>query len=98
MRAGDLFQPQHRRRRNHATRHADRVFATPDRLYAKHYASIWDGDLYRVELVGEWQPSSEDPIESFHAPAARVTEVVDRGVVLNLTERKQLARKWTAAA
>lgn len=94
--AGDLFEPRHRRRRNCATRNADRVFATPDPLYASHYASTWNGDLYRVELVGDWRPSVEDPIESFHAPAARVTEVVDRGVVLDLAEQKRLSRKWKA--
>ncbi|MET8430086.1 hypothetical protein [Nocardia sp. NPDC004860] len=68
------------------------MFATPDRLDAKHYASTWNGDLYRVALMGEWQASVEDPIESFHAPAAPVTEVVDRGVVLDLAEQKLLSR------
>ena len=97
LRAGDLFQPHHRRRRNRTVQHPDRVFATPDRLYAKHYAQFWNGDLYRVELMGEWKPSATDPIESFHAPAARVTEVIDRGVALTELERRRLSRRWAAA-
>ena len=39
------------------------MYATTDRLYAKHYASLWGrGDLYRVEPVGELLESTEDLI------------------------------------
>lgn len=75
-----------------------RVYATTNRLYAKHYASLWGrGDLYRVEPVGELERSTEDSIESFFAPSLRVASVLDRVVLLTNSERRRLAREWEAA-
>ncbi len=76
----------------------DRVYATSNRLYAKHYASLWGrGDLYRVSPVGELEPSTEDSIESFTAPAWRVESILDRAVLLTDSERRRLSREWSAA-
>lgn len=76
----------------------DRVYATGHRLYAKYHASLWGrGDLYRVEAVGDVQPSSEDSIPSVHAPALRVVAVVDRAVLLTHSERRRLYREWGIA-
>ena len=75
-----------------------RVYFTTHRLYAKHYASLWGrGDLYRVEAVGDVAPSLEDTIESFTAPALRVVAVLDRAVLLTMTERRRLYREWGEA-
>jgi hypothetical protein len=76
----------------------DRVYATSSRLYAKHYASLWGrGDLYRVEPVGEPEPSTEDSIDSICAPSLRVAAVLDRAVLLTDSERRRLHREWLAA-
>lgn len=76
----------------------DRVYATSNRMYAKHYASLWGyGDLYRVDPVGDLESSTEDTIESWHAPALRVVAVIDRAVLLTPAERRRLFREWTAA-
>jgi hypothetical protein len=77
---------------------ADRVYCTTNRLYAKHYASLWGrGDLYRVEPVGSILRSDEDTIPSFHAGALRVVAVHDRAVLLTWSERRRLFREWSAA-
>lgn len=76
----------------------DQVYATTDRLYAKHYASLWGrGDLYRVAPVGDLTRSTEDSVESYTAPALRVVAVLDRAVLLTMTERRRLFRRWSAA-
>lgn len=78
--------------------HADQVYCTTDRLYAKHYASLWGrGDLYRVEPIGEMEPSTEDTMPSFHAPMLRVVAVIDRAVLLTPSERRRLYREWGKA-
>lgn len=75
-----------------------RVYLTTSRLYAKHYASLWGrGDLYRVEPVGDVEPSSEDTIETVTASAARVLSVYERAVLLTMSERRRLLREWSAA-
>lgn len=75
-----------------------RVYMTSDREYARHYASLWGrGDLYRVEPVGDVARSTEDTIESWTAPAARVIAVYDRAVLLTWSQRRALHRRWTAA-
>jgi hypothetical protein len=76
----------------------DRVYLTPERLYARHYASLYGrGDLYRVEPVGELQRSTEDTVETWTAPAARVVAALDRAVVLSPSERRRLYRLWGKA-
>lgn len=78
--------------------HQDRVYVTTNRLYAKHHASLWGrGDLYRVEAVGDLVRSTEDTIETYTAPAARVLAAYDRAVLLTWTERRRLDREWAAA-
>ena len=78
--------------------HEDRVYATTNRLYAKHYASLWGrGDLYRVEPVGELAASTEDSIETFTATALRVASIYERAVLLTMSERRRLAREWGSA-
>lgn len=77
---------------------AGRVYATEHRLYAKYHASLWGrGDLYRVEPVGDVQPSDEDSIPSVHTPALIVVAVVDRAVLLTDSERRRLYREWGIA-
>ena len=78
--------------------HQDRVYLTPVREYASHYASlVGRGDLYRVDPVGELLHSSEDTIETWTAPTARVLAVVERAVLLTPTQRRRLLRIWTSA-
>lgn len=75
------------------------VYATTSRLYALHYASLWGrGDLYRVRLdPAAAQRSSEDTIESWHAPSAVIVAVLDRAVLLTAGQRRALMREWSAA-
>lgn len=76
----------------------DRVYATTHRLYAKHYASLYGrGDLYRVEPVGDVETSTEDTIHTVTAPAFRIVAVLDRAVLLTMSERRRLYREWGAA-
>lgn len=76
----------------------DRVYLTTERLYAKHYASLYGrGWLYRVEPVGEVEPSTEDTIPTFLAPTARVLSVYERAVLLTMSERRRLYRMWSLA-
>lgn len=76
----------------------DMVYATPNRLYAKHYASLWGrGDLYRVDPVGPAERSDEDTIDTWCAPRLRVIAALDRAVLLTMAERRRLMREWTAA-
>lgn len=78
--------------------HADRVYLTPERLYARYYASLYGrGDLYQVEAVGELQRSTEDNVETWIAPAARILVALDRAVRLTPGERRRLHRIWGAA-
>lgn len=78
--------------------HPDRVYATPSRLYARHYASLWGrGWLYGVTPTGPVERSSEDSIETYHAPGWRVVSVLERAVLLTWSERRRLWREWEAA-
>lgn len=78
--------------------HPDLVYATPHRLYAAHYASLFGrGDLYRVTPVGQAHRSTEDSIETWCAPQMRVVAVVDRAVALTWPQRRRLLREWGAA-
>ena len=75
-----------------------RVYLTPERAYARYYASLYGrGDLYRVEPVGELVRSTEDTFETWTATAARVVAAVDRAVLLTQGERRRLYRLWGAA-
>ena len=78
--------------------HGDRVYLTPVREYARHYASLWGrGDLYRVEAVGDLVQSTEDTVETWTAPAARVLAVVERAVLMTMAQRRRLNRIWAAS-
>lgn len=75
--------------------HPDRVYVTTDREYARHYASLYGyGDLYRVDPVGQIEPSSEDLFATWTVPAARVLAVYDRAVLLTPGQRRALYRRW----
>lgn len=77
---------------------ADQVYLTPIREYARFHASLYGrGDLYRVEPVGDVERSTEDTIETWTAPTARVVAVVERYVLLTPGQRRQINRIWTAA-
>ena len=81
-----------------ASAETGRVYLTTDRLYARHYASLYGrGDLYRVEPVGGVEASVEDSIPTWTSPAARVVAVVDRAVLLTDKERRRLWRDWGTA-
>lgn len=74
------------------------VYFTTNRLYAKFHASMYGrGDLYRVEPIGEVTRSTEDSLETFTAPAARILSVYERAVQLTWTERRRLDREWAEA-
>lgn len=76
----------------------DRVYATTHRLYAKHFASLWGrGDLYRVITDGQVEPSTEDSFESYCAERLFVAAVLDRSVLLTMSERRRLFREWGEA-
>lgn len=76
----------------------DGVYFTTDKLYAKHYASLYGaGDLYKVEPVGEVQRSEEDSYATWIAPQARIVGVVERAVRLTGKERRRLNRDWAKA-
>ena len=78
--------------------HQDVVYMTTNRLYAKHYASLYGrGDLYQVLPVGAIAPSLEDTIETFMASSAVVTAVYERAVLLTASERRRLFREWGKA-
>ena len=78
--------------------HEDRVYLTPERSYARYYASLYGrGDLYQVEAIGHLQRSTEDTVETWTAPAARVLVAVDRAVLLTMGERRRLYRAWGSA-
>lgn len=70
------------------------VYVTTDREYAEWYAARSRGDLYRVEAVGELEPSEEDPFPSWTVPEAVVVEVLRRRVRLDRRARRSLLRRW----
>jgi hypothetical protein len=75
----------------------DHVYVTADREYARFYASMWGyGDLYRVQPVGDLTPSIEDHFPTWTAPAAVVIAVYARAVLLTMTQRRALYRRWMA--
>lgn len=76
----------------------DRVYLTPDRAYARYYASLTGrGDLYVVEPLGDLEPSAEDTLPTATAPAARIVAVYDRAVRLTDGQRRALLRRWIEA-
>lgn len=77
---------------------ADRVYVTADKAYARYYASLYGrGDLYEVEPVGGVEPSMEDPFPTFVVPTARVVNVVQRAVLLRMSQRRELYLRWAKA-
>lgn len=79
-------------------RHQDRVYLTTERWYAQYYASLFGrGDLYQVEPIGDLERSTEDNVESWTAPAARIIAVLDRAVLLTPSQRRRLAILWGRA-
>lgn len=77
------------------TVHPDRIYITSDREYARFYASkYWRGDLYKVEPVGELEPSAEDYFPTWTVASARVIHAYARCVTLTDTQRRALLRRW----
>jgi hypothetical protein len=74
----------------------DRVYITPNRDYARFYASRYPrGDLYVVEPIGDLvYVGDEDPTPTFAAPAARIRAVYDRAVQLNPSQRRAVLRMF----
>lgn len=79
-------------------RRPDRVYLTTERWYAQYYASLFGrGDLYQVEPIGDLERSTEDNVESWTAPAARIIAVLDRAVLLTPSQRRRIALLWGRA-
>jgi hypothetical protein len=71
------------------------VYATNDREYARWYASrAVKGWLYRVELLGDVEPSTEDPFPTWRARSARIHAVPERNIVLSMAERRRIFLRW----
>ncbi len=70
------------------------VYATNDRSYARYYAAIVSGDLYRVQLAGGVERSVEDSFPSWRGRKARVLSVAERKVVLSPLEIERLWDRW----
>jgi len=80
------------------TERPDRVYITPDREYARFYASKYPtGDLYVVEPVGDMETSTEDPFPTIVVPAARVITVYSRAIRLTTGQRRTLTNRWERA-
>lgn len=74
------------------------VYVTTDREYAMFYASMWGfGDLYCVEPIGELTSSDEDHFPSWTCASARVVSVYKRAILLTMTQRRRLMRRWEQA-
>ena len=53
------------------------------------------GSLYRVKLLGDVEPSPEDPhFPSWRGRRAVVLRVVERNITLTHTERRRLFLQW----
>ena len=79
------------------SRHPDKIYLTTSREYARFYAALSRGDLYRVSPVGPVQRSAEDTIATYMASSARVVAVYARAVTLTWSQRRALHREWKAA-
>lgn len=73
------------------------LHVTTSELYARYYAAVRGGDLYRVEPVDELSPSPADSFPTYTTPRARVVEVLGRRVRLTRRERRKLSREWLKA-
>ena len=62
------------------SRRPDKIYLTTSREYARFYAALSRGDLYRVSPVGPVQRSAEDTIATYMASSARVVAVYARAV------------------
>lgn len=73
-----------------------KVYVTTEREYARIYAAGYPrGALYRVEPVGDLEPSP-DPVPSWGCNAARVIAVYDPLVILTPAEVRRALRRWAA--
>lgn len=78
--------------------HPEHVYITSDRLYAKHYASLYGrGDLYQVVPDGETWHSDEDSFSTMRCASATVVAALDRAVLLTRKERQRLYEQWGLA-
>jgi hypothetical protein len=86
LRPGDLVEPGHDRRV-----HAGCPFCEA------REAQKAGAPGPELDPIGVPIRSTEDTIESWHAPALRVTAVLDRAVLMTWGQRRALSREWTAA-
>lgn len=74
------------------------VYLTRSLGYARFYAArSGNGTVYRVEPVGDLEPSPEDHFPTWKAPAARVLRILYRRVELSPKERRRLWKAWGKA-
>lgn len=71
------------------------VYGTTNKLYARYYASrAWKGSLYRIQLVGNVERSTEDHFPTWRGRAAKVVKVMERGILLTHKQRLDLYIRW----
>lgn len=71
------------------------VYATSHRRYGRWYASrAVEGDLYRVRLRGDVEPSTEDPFPTWRGREAVVERILERKITLTMRQRRDLFRRW----
>jgi hypothetical protein len=74
-----------------------KVYVTTDREYARIYAAGYPhGALYRVEPMGELEPSP-DPVASWGCASARVLAVYDAYVRLTPAQLRRAVRRLDGA-
>ncbi len=72
-----------------------RIYVTTERDYAKVFAAGYPrGALYRVEPIGDLEPSGDDPAPSWAVGSARVLSVYDPLVNLTPARMASLVRRW----
>lgn len=71
------------------------IYATSDREYARYYASrVVGGTLYRVQLEGDVEPSTEDPFPTWRGRRATIVGVPERHITLTMGQRRRLWIRW----
>lgn len=80
----------------------DRIYVTTDRVYASIYAAGYPrGALYRIEAIGDLEPTGhgpgwDDAAPSWAVPAARVISVYDACVVWGPKDVRRIERRYGA--
>ncbi len=75
------------------------VYVTTDREYARLYAAGYPrGALYRVDVDGDLDVRSPDPVPSWAVPSARVVAVLDALVILSPSDLRRMVRRYAIGA